>query len=89
MIPIAARRKAMMAAASIDTHSVREAAIVGGIVQCACSTGRYNADFIRRYMHDIIVEFRLVNVDRTPPNVAELAMVVSRFEDAYGRTFDP
>lgn len=87
MIPVDARRKTMLAGSVIDTHSVREAAIVGGIVRCTIATGCYNPDFIRRYTHDILGEFHVVNVDRTPPNMAELAMVVDRFEDALGRPF--
>ena len=86
MIPIAARRKVMHAAGQVDTSSVREAAIVGAIVRCACATGRYNEQWISQTAVDIIHEFRIL-VDRTPPGPTEIAVMVERFEDAYGRKF--
>ncbi len=87
MIPINARRKAMLAGAQVATHSVREAAIVGGIVRCAIATGGYNGQWIAEYAVDAIASFKVVNVDRSPPNLAEVAMVLERFEEAYGRPF--
>lgn len=86
MIPLAARRKVMNAAGEVETSTVREAAIVGAIVRCACSTGRYNGPWISQTTSDILHEFRLL-VDRTPPCMAEVGMMVERFEAAYGRKF--
>jgi hypothetical protein len=87
MIPPAARRKVMAAAASTETTTAREAAIVGAIVRCAIATGRYNGHWIAQAAVDVITEFNLVNVDRTPPGPTEVGMVLERFEEAYGRRF--
>lgn len=87
MIPVAARRKAMMAAASTPTSSVREAAIVGGIVRCAIASGMYDPDRIAGYVPEILDHFKLANVDRRRPGAAEITMVVARFEREYGRPF--
>lgn len=89
MIPVAARRKAMYAASNTETTTCREAAILGGIVRNVIATGRYNGPWISQYAVDIIDEFRLRGVDRTLPGPTELAMVLERFEVAYGRRFTP
>ena len=87
MIPIAARRKVLIAAGNVETNSEREAAIVGGIVRCAVATGRFNAPWIAQATLDILDEFR-VRADRTPPTLDELGEMVERFEEAYGRSFE-
>ena len=87
MIPLDERRRTMRAAEMVDTHSVREAAILGGIVRCIIANGRYEAEFIARYAHEIIGAFKLVGVDRSPPCLAEIGMVLERFEEAEGKPF--
>ena len=89
MIPLAARRKVMMAAECVDTSTIREAAIVGGIVRCAIATGRYNGPWISQYASDAIEAFSIRNVDPTPPGPTEIGVVLERFEAAYGRKFTP
>ena len=87
MIPLAARRRAMLAAENVDTHSCREAAIVGGIVRCVISCGRINGPWVAQYAADIVAEFNLVGVDRKPPGMAEVAMVVDKFQQSYSQPF--
>ena len=87
MIALAARRRAMLAAEMVQTSSVREAAILGGIVRCVIACGRYNGPWISQYAADIIHAFNLVGVDRTPPNLAEIAMMLERFEESYSQPF--
>jgi anaerobic selenocysteine-containing dehydrogenase len=85
VIPLADRRRTMRAAELVDTHSVREAAILGGIVRCIIAHGRYDAEFIARYAHEIIGAFKLVGVDRSPPCLTEISMILERFEEAEGK----
>jgi hypothetical protein len=89
VIPIAARRRAMLASSSVDAHSLREAAILGGIVRCAVATGRYNGVWAAQYAADAIEGFRLRDVDATPPGPTEMLATLERFETAYGRRFTP
>ena len=83
-IPIAARRKVMNAAAEVDTSGPREAAILGGVCRSMIEHGNMRPDVVRWWMAAILQHFRLVNVDCRPPCNAELAMVLQRFEEAFG-----
>ena len=87
LMPLApdARTRVMEAADAVETSHPREAAILGGIVRSAIDTERLDREFVRSYTRDIIGEFNLVNVDRQPPGTTEIAMVLTRFEAAYGR----
>jgi hypothetical protein len=89
VIPIAARRRAMLASSSVDASTMREAAILGGIVRCCAATGRYNGPWISQYASDAIEGFRLRDVDATPPGPTEMLTVLEKFEGAYGRRFTP
>jgi hypothetical protein len=84
MMPLADRREAMHAADLVGTHSVREAAVLGGIVRSVIATGRCDVVYIAQYARDILGVFNLVGVDRTTPCAAEIAMVVERFEAVHG-----
>jgi hypothetical protein len=88
MIPLVARRRALLAASQTETTSPRDAAIVGGIVRSLIDTGGCDRGRVARYAVGVIIEFKLVGVDRTPPGPTEYRMVLNRFERAYGRRLD-
>ena len=46
-VPVAKRRRYMLAAATIRTHSIREAAILGAITDSAVNYGRLDVEFVR------------------------------------------
>lgn len=75
----------MHAADLVATHSIREAAVLGGIVRCIIATDRCEAGYIGSYVYDIIAAFNLVGVDCSKPCPAEIGMVLERFEEVYGR----
>lgn len=77
----------MLAASTVETSSCREAAIVGGITRSVISCGRINTPWVAQYAADIIAEFRLVGVDKTPPGLVELAGVIDRFQTSYRQPF--
>jgi hypothetical protein len=85
MIPAAARQKAMMAANAVEVTTMREAAILGGIVRCVCACGRYNGPWIAQYAADIIGAFRIRDVDPTPPGLTEMSAMLEAFEESYSR----
>lgn len=87
-MPLADRREAMSAADLVGTCSPREAAILGGIVRCVIATEHCDVGFVSHYARDILGVFNLVGVDRSAPGTAEIAMVLERFEDAYGNPID-
>ena len=82
----AGRHEVMAAALLVQTSNPREAAILGGVVRSTIETGCINADFVSTYTSHVIDEFGLVNVDRRPPCLAEIAMVASRFQLHYSRS---
>ncbi len=85
MIPLDERHRVMIASSNVQTTSCREAAILGGIVRCKIAANKYNGPWIAQYASDIIGSnggFNLVGVDRSPPNMAEIAMVLDRFKAA-------
>jgi hypothetical protein len=83
MMSLAERREAMHAADLVDTHSAREAAVLGGIVRSVIGTGRTDLAYVAHYVRDILGVFNLVGVDRSPPCGAEIAMVLERFEAVH------
>ncbi len=85
MISQAARHRAMQAADQVDTHSIREAAVLGGVVRSIIGTGRCDVEYVARYARDIIGAFNLVGVDRSVPCSTEVNMVIERFEEVHGR----
>jgi len=89
MMAPAARHEVMAAAELVQTSHPREAAILGGIVRSTIDVGRIDANFVSRYTTEVIEGFGLVNVDRRPPRLAEIAMVVSRFQAYYARSEAP
>jgi hypothetical protein len=80
-----ARREAMSAADLVGTYSIREAAVLGGIVRCIIETGGCEAGYISEYVRGILDLFDHADVDRTAPCAAEIAIVLQRFEEVYGR----
>ena len=84
-IPIEARRKVMVAAGCVATHSPREAAILGGIVRAIIAHGTMRPQDVRHWTTDALGHFGVLNVDRRPPCAAEMAMVIQRFEEVLGR----
>jgi hypothetical protein len=86
-MPLADRREAMHAADLVGTYSVREAAVLGGIVRSVIATGGSDVVYISQYARDILGVFNLVGVDRSAPCAAEIAMVVERFEAVHGSSF--
>ena len=87
VIPLAARRKAMMAAEHVDTHNVREAAILGGLVRSVIACGRINVSWSAQYAVDMIREFKLPGVDTCQPGPTEMQMMVERFQESYSQPF--
>jgi hypothetical protein len=87
VIALAARRRAMMAAESVETSTVREAAIVGGIVRCVIAAGKINGPWVSQYAADMLAEFNIRDIDRSPPNLAEMAGIVERFQQSYSQPF--
>jgi len=87
VIPLAARRRAMLAAEHVDVSTMREAAIVGGITRCVISCGRVNGPWVSQYAADILAEFRVRNVDATPPGPMEIGMLADRFQTSYRQPF--
>ena len=73
----------MLTASTLEVASCREAAIVGGIVRSMVDHGRYYAPAIATNTRDTLNEWNLVGVDRTPPGMAEMAMVLDRFRECY------
>ena len=53
MIVVAARRKAMMAAEAVDVATLREAAILGGIVRSVIACGKINVPWCGQYAADV------------------------------------
>jgi hypothetical protein len=84
-IPIAARRKVMQAASTVAPDTMREAAILGGVVRCMVEHGHLIPAVVRVWTMEVLGYYKLSGVDRRPPCNAELAQVVGRFEDAFGR----
>jgi hypothetical protein len=80
MMSLAARRRVMHAADLVGAHSVREAAVLGGIVRCIIATGRSDIGYIANYTREILADFNLVGVDRSAPGAGEITMVLERFE---------
>jgi hypothetical protein len=74
----------MHAAELVDTYSPREAAVLGGIVRSVIATGHCDAEYVAGYAQDILCTFNLVGVDRSVPCLAEIGMVLDRFEEVYG-----
>ena len=87
MMSLDARREAMHAADLTGTYNAREAAVLGGIVRCMIETGGCDVGFISAYVRDILAVFDLVDIDRSAPCAAEIAMVLQRFEEVYGTPF--
>ena len=81
-IPIAARRKVMYAAAEVQTDTRREAAIVGGISRSVIDSGTMRPDMVRAWLTSAM---GLTPAERQAPCKAELAQIVARFEEAFGR----
>lgn len=86
-VPLAARRKYMLAASAVATSNPREAAILGGILHSAIEHGRLVIPDVRLHMSHALTGWNLVNVDRRAPGNAEIAMVLARFEEALGHRF--
>jgi hypothetical protein len=84
-IPIAARRKVMNAAGEVATNSPREAAILGGVVRSVIEHGHMKPEVVRWWTTAVLGHFNLAMVDRRPPCAAEMAMVIQRFEEVFGR----
>lgn len=73
MISLTARHRAMRAADLVDTRSIREAAVLGGIVRRIIASGRCDVDHVAHDAHAIICAFNLVGVDRSTPCPTEWA----------------
>lgn len=84
-VPIAQRRKYMLAASRVQTSNIRQAAILGGLVRSAIDHGRLDTSHVRRHVAQTLGRF--VNVDRQPPVNAEIAMVLAEFERELGHRF--
>jgi len=80
MMPLDDRRRTMHSADLVETHSAREAAVLGGIVRSVIATGRPDIADIAHYARDILGVFNLVGVDRSMPCRVEIDMVLERFE---------
>ena len=87
MIPLAARRRAMLAAEAVDTSTVREAAILGGIVRCVIACGKINVPWVGQYTADIIAAFNLRGINRGPASLTEMSVMVERFQQSYSQPF--
>lgn len=83
MISLDAQRRVMQAASTLDTTTCREAAIVGAIIRTLVECGGYYAPNISRTTVATLDEWKFAAVDRTPPGMAEIAMLVDRFKAAY------
>ena len=81
-IPIAARRKVLHAAGAVTCNSRRESAIVGAICRSMIETGTLQPPFVRAWIGSAM---GLTPAERQPPDLAELAQIVARFEEAFGR----
>jgi hypothetical protein len=88
MIPVAARRKILLAASLVDTSSPREAAIVGAACRNIIATGRCSPEWVGQTACDTLREWRLVGVPTTRPGPTEVHMVLDRFARVYGRPLD-
>ena len=87
MIPLAARRRAMLAADNVDTSTMRQAAILGGIVRCIASCGKINAPWVAQYTADILTEFKLPGVSTKPATFSELSAMIDKFNESYSQPF--
>ena len=87
MIPLAARRRAMLAAEAVDTATVREAAILGGIVRSVIACGKINVPWCGQYAADMLEAFRVRDIDRKPPGLTEMSVMVERFQQSYSQPF--
>ena len=80
-----ARREAMHAAVLTSTYSAREAAVMGGILRCMVATSGRDVGLISLYVRETLLAFDLAGVDPSAPCAEEIAMVLERFEEVYGR----
>jgi hypothetical protein len=85
MIPVAARRKIMLAASLVDAGSPREAAIVGAACTNIIATGRCNPVWVAQTAADTLRAWNLVGVSKVMPGPTETHMVLDRFAAVYGR----
>ena len=86
MIPLAARHRAMSAAEAVDTTTLREAAILGGVVRSVIACGRINVPWCSQYATDMLEAFR-VRDGRTPIGHTETLDVIERFQASYSQPF--
>lgn len=84
-VPIDQRRRMMLAAATVQTSSPRQAAILGGLVRSAIDHGHLSMPVVSAHMSSVLVG--LVGVDRREPSTAEVAMVLDEFERELGYRF--
>ncbi len=87
VIPVAARHRAMFAADAVDVSTLRQAAILGGVVRSVIACNRINVPWVGQYTADIINAFNLNGVDRSPASLTEVAAVVERFQQSYAQPF--
>lgn len=84
-VPIEQRRKMMLAAATVQTSSARQAAILGGLVRSAIDYGHLSMPVVSAHVSSVLSG--LTNVDRREPCSAEVAMVLDQFQHALGYRF--
>lgn len=81
--------RVLMAASEVVTDSLREAAILGGIVRSLLDTGHLRISFVRHYAPQVIGFFAVngdlyrERVDTSTPTDQEIKRVASRFLDKY------
>src|SRR5690606_30410986 len=84
-VPIDQRRRMMLAAANVQTSSVRQAAILGGLVRSAIDYGHLSMPVVSAHMSSVLSG--LAGVDRREPCSAEVAMVLEQFQRSLGYRF--